>query len=324
MRRGVAPAAVLAAIVLAPLGVVAPLWSHGGTGAWVVLHACAHAVAVAASLPMALLVALAASMWGLALLHGARQAVGSVRAVRLARRHEVSPSPDVRALSRRLGITRLVVADLPGKLAYCAGLLRPRVVVGSSLVEELDRPALEAVLAHEAAHARSRDPLRQIVVHAAARGLWMVPVAARVADHHRLRLELAADRRAVRVAGRRALARALLAFHGEQHAVQPAIAGGASALAARIDALVEGSTAPKLLLDRAAVTRSLGGVAATALVLLLVVASPGAGPNPLLPMPMTGSGVGEMVVAWILRGVAVAVAWGAVHLLLTRRRTAPA
>jgi Zn-dependent protease with chaperone function len=44
--------------------------------------------------------------------------------------------------------------------AAAVGLLRPRVIVDAGFRARLDAGALEAVLAHERAHARHRDPLR--------------------------------------------------------------------------------------------------------------------------------------------------------------------
>ena len=301
--------------VIAPLGILGAVgWSAGGTSAWILLHTCARAIATAASIPVALAIGLAASIWGVMLWHVGRQALVGRRAIRLARRHAVAPPLAVITASRGLSIRRLIVTDLPGGLAFCGGLLRPTVVVSSALVRTLDPAPLEAVLAHEAAHARNRDPLRQVVAHAVGRGLWIAPAARRTAELQRLRHELAADRHARAWAGRRALAEALLALHAAPEAAgAPAIAGGGTALGARIDALVPGASPPRLVVEPTVVRRSAVGFALAALLIVVVVVSPGTGSDAIAPMPMNGLDLADMVVAWTLRGIVVALSWTSIR-----------
>ncbi|MFV0278779.1 MAG: M56 family metallopeptidase [Parahaliea sp.] len=56
------------------------------------------------------------------------------------------------------------VVESPAQLAWCAGMLRPRVFISTGMLAELDRDELSAVLAHERAHARRRDNLLQVVL----------------------------------------------------------------------------------------------------------------------------------------------------------------
>ena len=60
------------------------------------------------------------------------------------------------------------VLVIPGAqpLAFCAGLLRPRVYVSTGALERLGEAELAAVVAHEAHHAARRDPLRLLVARA--------------------------------------------------------------------------------------------------------------------------------------------------------------
>lgn len=311
MRRWPSVPAWSAVAVVAPIAILGAIgWSAGGTSTWIVLHACARAVATAASVPTVLAIALATSIWGLMLWHISRQALVGRRSIRLARRHAVVPPPAVGRVARELGIRRLIVADLPESLAFSAGLLRPTVVVSSALVGSLDPAPLEAVLAHEAAHARNRDPLRQVLTHAVGRGLWIVPAARRTAEHQRLRHELAADHCARSWAGRRALGEALLAFHSTaESASAPAIAGGGTALGARIDALVPGASPPRLVVEPPVVRRSAVGLTLAALLVAVAVVSPGTSPDAIAPMPMHGTDLADMVIAWGLRGFVVALSW---------------
>lgn len=314
----VAGALPLALIVMIGLRAAGPLW--------VVVHACARAGATAASLPIVLTFALVLSIWFVAIGHGWRHALAADRALRLAADRAIAPTPPVLAIARELGIRRLIVSDIPDTVAFCAGLLRPCVVVSSSLVTSLDRAPLTAVLAHEAAHARRRDPLRQLLCHALARGLWVVPAARRGAEHLRLRFELAADRAAARHAGRRALAEALLALHASPEPVgSHAVAGSGSALAARIDALVVGSAAPRLTVERAVCVRSIVGLALSALLVTVAITGPGVGSDPVLPMPMQPSDFADMALAWGLRLAVAGAAWRAARYVLNcREETGPA
>ncbi|WP_199432871.1 M56 family metallopeptidase [Qaidamihabitans albus] len=103
---------------------------------------------------------------------------------------------------------RLVGTRQP--LAATAGLWRPYVVISSGLVAELGGAELRAVLAHEEAHARRRDPLRLLLGRALAAHLWFLPLAAEMCGRARRGYELAADRHAADRCGRAAVAGALL------------------------------------------------------------------------------------------------------------------
>mgnify|MGYP001829188061 CR=1 FL=1 len=68
-------------------------------------------------------------------------------------------------LTARAGDHRVVESD--GLIACCVGLLRPQVLVSRGLLAALPEAQVEAVLAHEQAHAQRRDNLRGFLVHAA-------------------------------------------------------------------------------------------------------------------------------------------------------------
>lgn len=105
-----------------------------------------------------------------------------------------------------------VVAD-PAPLAFCAGLLRPRIYLSTGALERLSREELRAVLAHEAHHAACRDPLRLLLARALGEGLFFLPAMRRIGRHYATAAELAADEAAVRTGGgRQPLASAMLTF----------------------------------------------------------------------------------------------------------------
>jgi len=109
----------------------------------------------------------------------------------------------------RFGLRAVQVVPTDKVLCFCMGLLRPRIVVSTGLVDLLDRAELDAVLAHEASHQRRRDPLRLMVASVAIRGLFFVPALTDLARAARLTTEVEADAAAVARYGYSNLLRAL-------------------------------------------------------------------------------------------------------------------
>ncbi|MCL5735339.1 MAG: M56 family metallopeptidase [Actinobacteria bacterium] len=101
----------------------------------------------------------------------------------------------------RLPYEPLVVLDVPGTFAFTVGLRRPVIVLSNNLISSLAPQQLEAVVAHERAHATGRDNIILLMASVLAGSLWFLP-GVRTA-HRRLRraLELAADDRARRDLG---------------------------------------------------------------------------------------------------------------------------
>jgi Zn-dependent protease with chaperone function len=111
----------------------------------------------------------------------------------------------------RSGVGDVVCVDSPAASAFCAGLLRPRVFVTSGMVAALADEELDAVLVHEAEHARRHDPLRRLAGRAAADVLVWLPLVGWWTSRRLEDAELAADRAAIGRVGRTPLARALQA-----------------------------------------------------------------------------------------------------------------
>jgi len=94
---------------------------------------------------------------------------------------------------RALFRAALAATATPEGPALVTGFLRPKVHVAPSLLDLLDPVELRAVVAHEAAHVRHRDPLRILVAQLCTDLQWPAPRA-----KHRQRawlqsLELARD-----------------------------------------------------------------------------------------------------------------------------------
>jgi Zn-dependent protease with chaperone function len=94
--------------------------------------------------------------------------------------------------------------------AVTHGLLRPRILLSTGLLDALDRAELIAVLVHERHHVWGRDPLRLLAARLLAAYGWFLPSLRWWAQRSSLRRELAADQAATAVAGVAAVAGALL------------------------------------------------------------------------------------------------------------------
>lgn len=136
-------------------------------------------------------------------------AVGTSRTV--AGLTSAEPSGELVRAARDAGVRRLRLLDDTSVSAFCAGLFRPKVHVTTAAVATLPPDGLAAILAHEAEHARRRDPLRRLLLRAAADVLFYLPLARWWSDRRADRAEVRADRAAIRHAGRKAVAAALLA-----------------------------------------------------------------------------------------------------------------
>jgi Zn-dependent protease with chaperone function len=148
----------------------------------------------------------------------------------------------LRSAARQLGVRRRFMrgvrivgrADVEGcralivegerPQAFCTGLWRPRVYVSRGTLDLLPADQLAAVVAHEAHHARRRDPLRLFVARAVGEGLFFMPALARLTERYAALAEVAADEAAVSRGGRQSLAAALLAFDETPNAAVVGIA----------------------------------------------------------------------------------------------------
>lgn len=176
---------------------------------------------------------------------------------REVRNRAVLPDGDVRRLARRAGLAeRVTVVPANESFAFTHGLVTPRVVVSSGLVRVLDTDELAAVLAHEAAHVRARDPLKVLVARVLMAREFYLPALRHLSRTFVAGRELAADRQAVCRCGTRPVAGALMQVLDPPRwaAATPAAAmASAATVDARISQLETGAEpagprAPRLLL----------------------------------------------------------------------------
>ena len=129
------------------------------------------------------------------------------------------------AAESRTGVGKVgcLAADTP--TAFCAGALRPRILVSEGLVDQLGPDELDAVLLHEREHVRTFEPLIRAAHETAAEVFFYVPLV-RWWSRRRLEdSELRADRVALDRLGPRPVAAALLSL-GRITAIRGAAAFG--------------------------------------------------------------------------------------------------
>ncbi len=222
-------------------------------------HLCAHHVSV---LPAWTSLALA----GLFL---ARLAVSAGRAWRDGHRLHATRHA-LTALTPAPARDGLAVLPFEAPQAFVVGLIKPKIFVTRGLLSGPNREHLAAVLSHERAHVRRRDPLRRLGAslalgfHLPGLAAWL---EARLARAH----EMAADADAAReLRSPECVARALVRLARTRRlALAPALAFGHSDVEARVAALLD----PRPRQDQPQASVLIAGVAVL-LALVTVTAGP--------------------------------------------------
>jgi Zn-dependent protease with chaperone function len=135
-----------------------------------------------------------AALYALAIALAAHTGSCAIRAVRAARRAELSGLALRAATPKTLsdGATAWILpSERPA--AYCAGIRRPRAVVTSGLLAPLNPSEQEAVLRHEIAHLRLGHPRILILGDAVERAYRFLPPVSLAWRRLRRELEAAAD-----------------------------------------------------------------------------------------------------------------------------------
>jgi bla regulator protein blaR1 len=244
MRPGVAHRAErrllglgLAAALLAVLAVVHAVAIHAHEVRAAVLHGDTSGLHAAGVILMALS--------AVAVVSAIRAAVSLVRSLAAQRRLRARLAGTPVA---RVGDHRVHVLGDERPFALCTGLVRPRIVVSRGALDALPAPALAAIVAHEAEHARRHDGLRRVLTRALRDGAIGARTVERLVSAAAAEAELAADRRAVADVGRAELAQAMVAVADDRIASERVdqLLGRALAPSPRIPVVVAGALAAAL------------------------------------------------------------------------------
>ena len=216
-------------------------------------------------LPPLFFLALIAGGLALAARSLSRQALASHRLARRVRGLARALPDQLARATLQAGLGgRVVLVDAPESFSFVYGVLTPRVAVSRGLLEGVSGVELRAVLEHERYHVRNLDPLKVVLVRALSAALFFLPALDALRARYVAGRELAADRRAVAVCGRRPLVGALLKVvrgpaWSELDVAAPI--GGPELLDVRV-AQLETGTEPRLqVLSIARATLSLLGAA---------------------------------------------------------------
>jgi Zn-dependent protease with chaperone function len=162
-------------------------------------------------LPALVLTALVGTSIGLVLRMLGRQLSASRGLSRQVRALSVRPPPELLVAAHATGLDgRVTVLDCPEQFSFVYGILVPRVAIGRRFLESLTAEELRAALEHERYHVRHLDPLRALLGKALTEAFFLLPSLEVLRLRYEAGRELAADRRAERVGGRRPLLGALL------------------------------------------------------------------------------------------------------------------
>ena len=158
-------------------------------------------------------------------------------AIGTARRSRGRHDEVLSMVGRRGPVPGMVLLEDDRPVVYCVPVRR-RVVFTTGALRRLDRPELDAVLAHERAHLAGRHHL-VIIFATAMRGAFPgIPFFAAAASQIGCLVEMAADDAAARRSHRLTLARALLTLAAAQ-VPAGALGAGDTAGAQRIRRLIE-------------------------------------------------------------------------------------
>jgi Zn-dependent protease with chaperone function len=185
------------------------------------------------------------------------------------RRHAQS----ARIIGRRVAGVGGLVVDAPQKMAYCLGGRPGTIVITSAAVAALERPHLDAVLAHERAHLAGRHHLLHAVMRALAASVPQIRLfTVAQAEVGRL-LEMCADDSAARRHGTASLLAAILTL-ASPHPIPSAALGATSVgVCARVARLTDPDTAVRRLCASVLLAASAGVFVAAPLLAAFAAAS---------------------------------------------------
>ncbi|MFI4990631.1 MAG: M56 family metallopeptidase [Solirubrobacterales bacterium] len=255
--------------VLVPLS-LARISDGGPAGLW------SDRASLLVPLALFLSIAVGLGLGGRALV---RQAVAS-RVLSCRVRALASTTPEALAqAARHTGLAgRIVFLDAADSFSFVYGAMTPRVAVSRGLLERATGDELCAVLEHERYHVRNVDPLKAAIVRVLSAALFFLPTLNCLRARYVAGRELAADRRAVALCGRRPLAGALLKVVRGPDWSELAGAAAISSpalLDVRLIQLETGSEPKPEALDAKNVILSLGGGALFAVMFLVSVSGLG-------------------------------------------------
>lgn len=110
---------------------------------------------------------------------------------------------------------KVVVIKNNQQIAFCYGLLFPKICISDSMINSLGKSELKAVLIHESYHVKNRDPLKILLTQLASSMFFFIPTIKDIQEYYILSKEIAADQLVIRSSGMKHLKLALLKLLSE-------------------------------------------------------------------------------------------------------------
>lgn len=105
---------------------------------------------------------------------------------------------NLKKVARHLNLqSKIYLVDNGNMFSFCGGILRPKIIISSSLVSNLTSEELESVLLHEKSHLQNFDPLKVIAGKTIASTFFFLPVFSELHKNIIASNELMADRFAI-------------------------------------------------------------------------------------------------------------------------------
>lgn len=253
-----------------------------------------------------------------------RQMLVSRHLSRQVRSLALPTPPELVVAAKASGLDgRVTVVDSSEQLSFVYGIVVPRVAIDRGFFQRLTAEELRATLEHERYHVRHLDPLRALLGKALTEAFFLLPSLGVLRLRYEAGRELAADCRAERVGGRRALLGALAkALDEPSHEPMASVSlADPGLLDARICRLETG-TAPALASVgiRSLLSSALG---ALSFLLLLVAAVVGLGGTSALSSMMADELSANGALLGALCAAPVAILVGVAYRGLVRRAGMP-
>lgn len=113
----------------------------------------------------------------------------------------------------RFGILEKVeVVESKRNIAFCYGVLHPKIVLSSQLINFLSNKELQAVLLHESYHLKNRDPSKIILSNTLSTVFFFIPILKDLQRHYLFTKEIAADTEVIKQSDRKVLISVLSKF----------------------------------------------------------------------------------------------------------------
>ncbi|WP_248923929.1 M56 family metallopeptidase [Paenibacillus hamazuiensis] len=99
------------------------------------------------------------------------------------------------------GRREVLVVEHRDTAALTMGLIRPKIMLSTGLLDILHDDELAAVIRHEIFHKQSRDPLKTAFMHVCSAVLWYIPILRWCCTQYQMAREVLADAYAIRSTG---------------------------------------------------------------------------------------------------------------------------